>query len=426
MERAARVSGARFGYIIGDAARVACRPLQLRARPPRPERLHARDPARARARGGDVRHRLLPVREERLLRDPCRRAVPDRHVRGGTRLAAHGRGARRAPAALRRASRRTSAARPVQRARTRAGCSACTSSTRSRCSSSSPPDESWDEHERLLDLEERFVQALGLPYRVVDTAAGDLGASAARKYDIEAWFPSQGRYRELTSCSNTTDFQARRLGIRYRANGGLKPPAHAERDDGDGPRSAGDPRELRRRRSRGAVRFRCARARIELALASRQAESRMGEHGPRERTGFWPTVSHTARLFDVRTTQRKGDIATARAVATFTAMGYDVSIPLTESAAYDLVVDDGHQLARVQCKFANDRRRQVDLRRIHSNSAGYVVKRASEGSYDWLFVLDGGGSEYLIKACLAERRSVTLRDADKLGAVAESGLMQLP
>jgi seryl-tRNA synthetase len=86
------------------------------------------------------------------------------------------------------------------------------------------PETSWDEHERLLDLEERFVQALGLPYRVVDTAAGDLGASAARKYDIEAWFPSQGRYRELTSCSNTTDFQARRLGIRYRANGGLKPP----------------------------------------------------------------------------------------------------------------------------------------------------------------------------------------------------------
>ena len=86
------------------------------------------------------------------------------------------------------------------------------------------PEESWDEHARMLDLEERFVQALGLPYRLVDTAAGDLGASAARKYDIEGWFPSQGRYREITSCSNTTDYQARRLGIRYRANGGLRPP----------------------------------------------------------------------------------------------------------------------------------------------------------------------------------------------------------
>jgi PD-(D/E)XK endonuclease len=107
-------------------------------------------------------------------------------------------------------------------------------------------------------------------------------------------------------------------------------------------------------------------------------------------------------------------------------MGFDVSIPLTESAAYDLVVDDGHQLARVQCKFANDSRRQVDLRRIHSNSSGYVVKHVAEDSYDWLFVLDGTNSEYLIKECLAGRRSVTLRDVDRLGAVAESGLLQLP
>ena len=61
------------------------------------------------------------------------------------------------------------------------------------------------------------MQALGLPYRVVNVAAGDLGDPAAKKYDIEAWFPSQGRYREITSTSNTTDFQARRLGIRYRA-----------------------------------------------------------------------------------------------------------------------------------------------------------------------------------------------------------------
>ena len=86
------------------------------------------------------------------------------------------------------------------------------------------PETSWDEHARMLELEEQFVRALGLPYRVVDTAAGDLGASAARKYDIEAWFPSQGRYREITSCSNTTDYQARRLGIRYRSDSGLRPP----------------------------------------------------------------------------------------------------------------------------------------------------------------------------------------------------------
>lgn len=102
-------------------------------------------------------------------------------------------------------------------------------------------------------------------------------------------------------------------------------------------------------------------------------------------------------------------------------MGYDVSIPLTESAAYDLVVDDGRELARVQCKFTNDPRPQVDLRRIHSNSSGYVVKLAAADSYDWLFVLDGANAEYLIKDCLVGRRSVNLRPSDKLGAVAESG-----
>ena len=85
------------------------------------------------------------------------------------------------------------------------------------------PDESWPEHERMLALEEEFVQTLGLPYRVVNVAAGDLGAPAAKKFDIEAWFPSQERYREITSCSNTTDFQARRLGIRARGESGIEP-----------------------------------------------------------------------------------------------------------------------------------------------------------------------------------------------------------
>ena len=78
------------------------------------------------------------------------------------------------------------------------------------------PEESTAEHERILAIEERILAALELPYRVVDIAIGDLGAPAARKFDCEAWIPSQERYRELTSCSNTTDFQARRLGARYR------------------------------------------------------------------------------------------------------------------------------------------------------------------------------------------------------------------
>jgi seryl-tRNA synthetase len=78
------------------------------------------------------------------------------------------------------------------------------------------PDESWDEHERILAIEEEIFSALELPYRVVNIAAGDLGAAAAKKYDIEAWLPSEGRYRELTSCSNYLDYSARRLGTRFR------------------------------------------------------------------------------------------------------------------------------------------------------------------------------------------------------------------
>jgi seryl-tRNA synthetase len=83
------------------------------------------------------------------------------------------------------------------------------------------PEESAQEHERILALEEEILGELGLPYRVVNVAVGELGSSAAKKYDCEAWMPSQGRYRELTSCSNTTDYQARRLNIRVR--GGSSP-----------------------------------------------------------------------------------------------------------------------------------------------------------------------------------------------------------
>jgi len=82
------------------------------------------------------------------------------------------------------------------------------------------PDASGEEHERLLAIEERILGELEIPYRVVNVAVGDLGAPAAKKFDCEAWIPSQERYRELTSCSNTTDYQARRLGARYRPQEG--------------------------------------------------------------------------------------------------------------------------------------------------------------------------------------------------------------
>jgi seryl-tRNA synthetase len=89
------------------------------------------------------------------------------------------------------------------------------------------PEASREEHERLLSIEERILGELEIPYRVVNVAVGDLGNPAAKKYDCEAWIPSQGRFRELTSCSNTTDYQARRLGARYRpAEGEAPQPVH--------------------------------------------------------------------------------------------------------------------------------------------------------------------------------------------------------
>lgn len=82
------------------------------------------------------------------------------------------------------------------------------------------PDASWEEHDRLVAIEEEIMQALGVPYRAVLLATGDTGAPSAKTVDLECWFPGQQRYRETTSCSNTTDYQARRLNVRFRAEGG--------------------------------------------------------------------------------------------------------------------------------------------------------------------------------------------------------------
>jgi seryl-tRNA synthetase len=85
------------------------------------------------------------------------------------------------------------------------------------------PEDAEAEHARLLAWEREFVDALEIPYRVIDVATGDLGSSAARKFDMEAWIPTQGTYREITSTSNTTEFQARRLRIRMRDETGTRP-----------------------------------------------------------------------------------------------------------------------------------------------------------------------------------------------------------
>ena len=120
------------------------------------------------------------------------------------------------------------------------------------------------------------------------------------------------------------------------------------------------------------------------------------------------TVSYTVYTCSVRNTQRKGDIGVSQAIATFTRLGWDVSIPLTESAAYDLIVDDTDSLARVQVRYTSSD--EVDLRRVHSNSTGYIIKKTIDNAYDWIYVLKSDGREYLIKQCLSGRRSIKPTD----------------
>ena len=223
LERAARVSGARFAYRVGEVALLELALYRFALDRLVEQGLRAGPAAGAGAGGGDVRHGLLADRRGQHLQDRARRAVPHGHVRGRAGLLPHGRGARRAAAPLRRlldqlpargGRGRQGHARNVPRAPVRQG-----RDVRLHCS----PGARAEEHDALLALEEELVQEVGLPYRVVNVAAGDLGASAAKKYDIEAWFPSQQRYREITSTSNTTDYQARRLGIRFRRDGKLEP-----------------------------------------------------------------------------------------------------------------------------------------------------------------------------------------------------------
>ena len=120
------------------------------------------------------------------------------------------------------------------------------------------PERSWDELELLLANTEGLVRDLGLPYRVVVLPAGDMSSASAKTYDVEVWFPSQGRYRETASISNTTDFQARRLAdpVPRRARARASP--HAERDRRRRPDGARDPRELPGRRPGRAARARGA------------------------------------------------------------------------------------------------------------------------------------------------------------------------
>ena len=173
----------------------------------------------------------VPLAAFHVRRGARRAAAPLRRVldvlppRGGRGRQGHARDVPRAPVRQGRDVRLLRAGEPRA-----TSTSACSTSRRSSCRSST------------------------LPYRVLNIAAGDLGASAAKKYDIEAWFPGQSRYREITSTSNTTDFQARRLDDPLPPRRQARARAHAERHGGDGARDDRDPRELpgRGRLDRGA------------------------------------------------------------------------------------------------------------------------------------------------------------------------------
>jgi seryl-tRNA synthetase len=223
MERAARVSGARFGYVIGDSARVAMALYQFALAhlvdagfaPVLPPVLVREEAMYGTGFFPTERSNIYALEEDGLfLTGTSEVALASLHL--GEKL-------ERLP--LRYAGFSTCFRREAGAAgKDTRGMFRVHQFNKVEMFVFVEPETSWDEHERMLELEERYLRALELPYRVMNVAAGDLGAPATKKYDIEAWFPFQGRYREVTSCSNTTDYQARRLGIRYRAETGLETP----------------------------------------------------------------------------------------------------------------------------------------------------------------------------------------------------------
>ena len=225
MEAAARLSGSRFAYLKGDLVLLELALVRFAIELVRGEGHEPVVPPVLVREEALVRNRLPARRPRPDLRDPQGRALPRRHLRG-----------RRSPGCTPTRSSTPASCRCATRGfstcfRREAG--AAGRDTRGifrvhqfdkvEMFSFVEPAESAAEHERLLAIEERILGELEIPYRVVYVAAGDLGAPAAKKYDCEAWIPSQERYRELTSCSNTTDYQARRLSCRYRPADGESP-----------------------------------------------------------------------------------------------------------------------------------------------------------------------------------------------------------
>ena len=253
MERGARLSGSRFAYLRGDLVLLEFALVRYALEKLRGEGFEPVIPpvlVRERALYGTG---FLPDTEQQIYRLPD----DDLYLVGTSEVAwprctTTRSSRRRTCRAATPGSRPASAARPAPPARTPAASSGSTSSTRSRCSASWRRRRGWREHERLLAIEESILTELEIPYRVVAIAVDDLGASAAKKYDCEAWLPGQGRYRELTSTSQHHRLPGPPAGHPLppgRRPAGARP--HAERHRGGG--RADDHRPARERPAGGRL-----------------------------------------------------------------------------------------------------------------------------------------------------------------------------
>ena len=224
MERAARMSGSRFGYWVGDTARLALALYRLAL-----ERLAAKGfvtvlPPVLVREGALVGTGAFPSDEANVYELPTDELylagtaeIPVASLHTGEILAADDLPLRYV--AFSPCFRREAGAA----GRDTRGMIRVHQFNKVEQFSITPPDRSWEELELLLANTEELVRELGLPYRIVVLPAGDMSSASAKTYDVEIWFPSQGRYRETASISNTTDFQARRLQIRFRGEHGPEP-----------------------------------------------------------------------------------------------------------------------------------------------------------------------------------------------------------
>ncbi len=223
IERAAKVSGARFAYLMGDAVLLELALLRWAIdrvathgfKPVMPPVLVREQALYGTGFFPEARDQVYAVEADDLfLVGTSEVSLAAQHTDEILDLSS----ARSAT----QGSRPASDARRAHTGRTPEASSGCTNSTRWRCSPSPAPRIRLRSTSCCSASRRRYSPTSGIPYRVVNTAAGDLGPAATKKYDIEAWFPSQQRYRELTSCSNTTDYQARRLRIRHRGEAGTE------------------------------------------------------------------------------------------------------------------------------------------------------------------------------------------------------------